>query len=96
MDRSGERIGETFADQVNQTFDNLAAVAAEAGTSLQHMVKLGVFLSDMGNFAAFNELAAHRLEPPFPARTTVPAALQGFDIELDAVIWIPDASEKSQ
>jgi enamine deaminase RidA (YjgF/YER057c/UK114 family) len=94
MDRDGKVVGETFADQVNQAFDNLEAVAAAAGTSLRHAVRLGVFLRDMSHFASFNEVAADRLAMPFPARTTVPAALPGFDVEIEAVIWIPDDSDQ--
>ncbi len=86
----GERVGETFAAQVEQAFDNLAAVAVAAGTGLEHMVKLGVFLRSLDNFETFNQIARNRLSTPYPARTTVPAPLVGFDVELDAVFLVPD------
>ena len=96
MDRNGERVGVTFAEQVKQTFDNLEAVAAAAGTSLEHTVRLGVFLRDLSDFASFNELAAARLTMPYPSRTTVSASLPGFDVEVDAIIWIPDSKSPAQ
>ena len=85
FDKNGERVGLTFADQVTQTFNNIEAIANAAGTEMNQMVRLGVFLSDMDNFATFNKISAERLTPPYPARVTVPASLRGFDIELDAI-----------
>lgn len=85
----GERVGETFADQVRQTFANLAAVARAAGTSLDHAVRLGVYLRSLDDFAEFNAVSAAFLSEPYPARTTVEVALRGFDVEVDAVIELP-------
>ncbi len=90
FDDKGERVGETFADQVTRAFDNIQAIAEAAGTDMSQMVKLGVFLSDMDNFPVFNEMSGHRLKPPYPVRVTVPASLRGFDIELDAVFVVPE------
>src|SRR5258708_7246850 len=67
----GERVGETFADQVRQTFSNLAAVAREAGTSLDRTVRLGVYLSSLDDFAEFNAVSREYLTEPYPARTTI-------------------------
>jgi enamine deaminase RidA (YjgF/YER057c/UK114 family) len=54
------------------------------------MVRLGAYLKDMSSFPALNELLERRLTPPYPARTTIPTALEGFDVEMDAVFWIPE------
>jgi reactive intermediate/imine deaminase len=84
-----ERVGDTFADQVRQTFANLAAVAAAAGTSLEHTVKLGVYLRSLDDFDEFNAVSKEFLSEPYPARTTIEAALRGFDVEVDAVVELP-------
>lgn len=86
FDAKGERVGETFADQVRRTFENLERVAAAAGSSLHSAVRLGVYLRSLDDFAEFNEIAREYLVEPFPARTTIEAALRGFDIEIDAVV----------
>ena len=85
FDRTGQRVGDTFAEQVTQAFDNIEAIARAAGTDMSKMVRLGVFLSDMDNFPTFNAMSGERLQPPYPVRVTVPASLRGFDIELDAI-----------
>lgn len=88
FDETGALVGETFAAQAHRTFQNLAAVAAEAGTDLGATVRLGAYLNHLGDFAEFNEIAAQYLSEPFPARTTIQADLMGFLIELDAVVLI--------
>jgi reactive intermediate/imine deaminase len=85
---SGERAGETFAEQARLTFENLAAVAAAAGTDLSKTVRLGVYLQSMDDFDEFNRIAREYLAEPFPARTTLRVDLRGFDIELDAVVAV--------
>lgn len=89
---AGERIGDTFADQVRITFENLASVAHAAGTDLSRAVRLGAYLSSLENFEEFNSIARGYLSEPFPARTTLQVALRGFDIELDAVVAMPDSA----
>lgn len=88
--KDGARIGETFADQVRITFENLASVANAAGTDLGRTVRLGAYLSSLENFDEFNAIAREYLSEPYPARTTLQVSLRGFDIELDAVVALPD------
>jgi 2-iminobutanoate/2-iminopropanoate deaminase len=87
----GERVGETFAEQVRHTLDNLERVANEAGTSLKNAVRIGAYLSTLNHFAEFNTIIAEYMTEPYPARTTIPVDLRGFDVEIDAVLFIPDA-----
>lgn len=87
---AGERAGSTFAEQVHLTFQNLAHVAEAAGTDLSRVVRLGAYLSTLDNFEEFNLISREYLSEPFPARTTLQVALRGFDIELDAVLALPD------
>ena len=89
FDEEGNRVGQTFADQVRQTLGNLERVANAAGSSLHHAVRVGVYLSTLNHFAEFNEVYAEYVAAPLPARTTVPVDLRGFDVEIDAVIYAP-------
>ncbi len=86
--QSGEMVSEEFTQQAHQVFKNLIAIAEAAGTSLDNAVKLGVFLTDLGNFAALNEVMAEYVKAPFPARAAVEisALPRNALIEIDAVI----------
>lgn len=90
FDAEGNRVGETFAEQVRITMRNLEAVAAAAGTSLSRTVRMGVFLNDIEDFAEMNSVVAEFLTEPYPARTTVQVPLKGFDVEIDAIIALED------
>ena len=83
-----ELVDGDIAEQIHRVFDNLAAVAQAAGGSLDHVVKLNVFLTDLGNFALVNEIMATRFQPPYPARAAVGVAAlpRGAAVEMDAVI----------
>jgi 2-iminobutanoate/2-iminopropanoate deaminase len=91
FDAAGERAGDSFAEQLRQTFRNVQATAEAAGTSLEHAVRIGVYLRRIEDWAELNELSKEFLTEPYPARTTVQADLKGFDIEVDAVIAMPAA-----
>lgn len=83
---SGEKVEGSFGDETRQTFENLAAVAAAAGGSLADAARVGVYLRDMGNLAAMNEIYREFFPEPLPARTTIQSDLPGFEIEVDAVL----------
>jgi 2-iminobutanoate/2-iminopropanoate deaminase len=90
LDTSG-KIGEgDIAAATNQTFDNLAAILEAAGSSLDKVVKASVFLVDLGEFAAMNEVYKERMPAPHPARTTVQAAALpgGIRVEIDVVALV--------
>jgi reactive intermediate/imine deaminase len=85
---SGEMlVGEARA-QITRVFDNLAAVAKAAGGSLQDVVKLNVFLTDLKNFPLVNEIMAQYFKEPYPARAAVGVAAlpRGAQVEMDAVM----------
>jgi reactive intermediate/imine deaminase len=86
MTPGGTLVEGGFDQQARQTFDNLRAVAAAAGGSLRDVVRVGVYLRDMANFARMNEIYSEYFQAPLPARTTIPAPLPGFDIEVDAIL----------
>ncbi|MDH3334724.1 MAG: RidA family protein [Gammaproteobacteria bacterium] len=79
-----------FAARARQVFDNLKAVAEEAGGSLNDAVKITIFLTDLGNFATVNEVMAEYCDKPYPARAAVQVSAlpKGVDIEADAILAI--------
>ena len=79
-----------FAARARQVFDNLKAVAEEAGGSLNDAVKITIFLTDLGNFATVNEVMAEYCDEPYPARAAVQVSAlpRGVDIEADAILAV--------
>jgi reactive intermediate/imine deaminase len=87
--KSGQLVDGIDA-QIVRVFDNLQAVAEAAGGSLADVVKLNVFLTDLGNFAKVNETMAQYFQQPYPARAAVGVASlpRGALVEADAVMVI--------
>jgi reactive intermediate/imine deaminase len=83
-----EIVDGDFEARARRVFDNLAAVAAAAGGSLDDIVKLTVFLTDLGNFATVNSVMEEYFTQPFPARAAVGVASlpKGADVEADAIL----------
>jgi reactive intermediate/imine deaminase len=83
-----EIVDGDFAARARRVFENLAAVAAAAGGSLDDVVKLTVFLTDLDNFATVNSVMEDYFEQPYPARAAVGVASlpKGVDVEADAII----------
>ena len=71
-----------------RVFENLKAVSEAAGGSLQDVVKLNVFLTDLGNFAKVNEVMARYFTEPYPARAAIGVAAlpKGAEVEMDAIL----------
>jgi 2-iminobutanoate/2-iminopropanoate deaminase len=85
-----ERTGGDVAAQTEQVFANLRAILAEAGTSLDNLVKTTVFLQNLGDFAAMNEVYARHVGDRPPARSTVEVAKlpSGALVEIEAIALI--------
>ena len=85
-----EVVDGDFEARARRVFDNLAAVAAAAGGSLNDVVKLTVFLTDLGNFATVNAVMEDYFHKPFPARAAVGVASlpKGVDVEADAILFL--------
>ena len=83
-----EIVDGDFEARARQVFDNLQAVAEAAGGSLNDIVKLTIFLTDLGNFATVNSVMEEFFEQPYPARAAVGVASlpKGVDVEADAVL----------
>jgi reactive intermediate/imine deaminase len=74
--------------QISQVFDNLKAVAQAAGGSLDKLVKVNIFLTDLSHFPLVNEVMAEYFVEPYPARAAVGVASlpKGVAVEMDAVM----------
>ena len=83
-----EVVGGDFEARARQVFSNLAAVAKAAGGSLDDVVKVTVFLTDLDNFAIVNAVMEDFFELPYPARAAVGVASlpKGADVEADAIL----------
>ena len=77
-----------FAARARQVFENLKAVAEAAGGSLDHAVKLTIYLTDLDNCATVNSVMEEFFEQPYPARAAVGVASlpKGVDVEADAIL----------
>ena len=85
-----ELVSSDIDQQINQVFDNLSAIAAAAGTTLNDAVKLTVYLTDLGHFSSVNEVMSQRLAQPYPARVAleVSALPRSALVEIDAIVAI--------
>lgn len=83
-----EIVSEAFEPQVRRVLDNVAAVARAAGGSLDDIVKLNVFLTDLSNFQTVNEVMSDYFDEPYPARAAIGVAAlpRGASVEMDAVL----------
>ena len=87
---TGQIVPGGITEQTHQVLKNLGAVLAAAGASYQHVVKTTVYLADMSEFAAMNEVYAGYFSAPAPARATVQAARLPRDVqvEIDLVAYL--------
>lgn len=79
-----------FATQTRRVFDNLSAVAEAAGGSLQDVVKLNIFLTDLSHFGTVNEIMAEYFQQPYPARAAIGVASlpKAVPVEMDAILHL--------
>jgi reactive intermediate/imine deaminase len=82
--------------QIRRVFENLAAVAKASGGSLQDVVKLNVYLTDLGHFPLVNEVMAQYFREPYPARAAVGVAAlpKAAAVEMDAVMVLTKSSRR--
>ena len=74
--------------EIRRVFDNLQAVCVASGGSLNHLVKLNIFLTDLGCFAQVNAIMAEYFAQPFPARAAIGVAAlpKGARVEMDGIL----------
>jgi reactive intermediate/imine deaminase len=87
---SGQLVEGDIATQTRRVFDNLTAVAQAAGGSLAQFVRVGIYVTDLANFAAVNAVMAEYFQPPYPARSTIEVSglPKGAQVEVDAVMLL--------
>lgn len=92
LDPATMQLREGFAAQAKQVFDNIEAVCKEAGGSIKDVVKFNVYLADLNDFAALNEVFVERLQAPYPARAAfqVAALPIGALVEIESIMVLQD------
>jgi len=86
-----QMVSEDFAEQTHQVFKNLSAVCEAAGGTLNNMVKVNIFLTDLSQFATVNQIMSQYYQEPYPARAAVQVSAlpRGAQIEIDGVMEVP-------
>jgi reactive intermediate/imine deaminase len=85
---TGNLIDGDITAQARRVFENLVAVAQAAGGSLAQVVRVGIYVTDLANFAEVNAVMAEYFQQPYPARSTieVSALPKGAQVEVDAIM----------
>jgi len=89
---TGRLVGSDIESQTEQVLKNISSILEAAGSSLAHVVRCGVFLTDIADFAAMNAVYSRVFEANRPARTTVQVSslpMPGLRVEIDAIAYIP-------
>ena len=81
---------DAFADQVRQTLKNVQTILEAAGSSLDDVVKVNAYVTDLTRFAEFNDVYKEFFQDDPPARTTVATALLGILVEVDCIAAISE------
>ena len=84
---TGKLVDGDISAQARQVFENLKAVLAAADASFENVVRVGIYLTDLGNFAAVNDVMKQYFAEPYPARSTIGVAALplGAAVEIDLV-----------
>ena len=84
---TGQLVGGDISAQARRVFDNIRAVLEAAGASFGDVVRVGIYLTDLGNFGAVNEVMKQYFAEPYPARSTIGVAALplGAAIEIDVI-----------
>lgn len=85
---TGEIVAGDISAQARRSFENLKAVCEAAGGSLAQVVRLGLYVTDLGDFAAVNAVMGEYFQAPYPARSTIEVAglPKGAAFEVDAIL----------
>ena len=85
---TNQLVGDDIESQIDQVLANVEAICVKAGTSIQHTLKLTLYLQDLSDFAAVNQALEANLTAPYPARATTQVAglPLGALIEIDAIV----------
>ncbi len=84
---TGEIVAGDIAAQATRVFENLKAVLAAGGATFDDVVRVGIYMTDLGNFGAVNEVMKKYFREPYPARSTIGVASlpKGVAVEVDVI-----------
>ena len=85
--KTGEYLKGDVQSETRQVFENIKTILQAAGTSMDNVIKVNVYLRDINDFAAMNEVYKTYFQTPFPARTTIQAGAlpRGFAVEIECI-----------
>jgi 2-iminobutanoate/2-iminopropanoate deaminase len=92
VDPETGNIPNGFQDQVRQTLKNVQTILDAAGSSIDEVVKVNAYVTDLTRFAQFNEVYAEFFAHDPPARTTVGTSLLGFLVEIDCIAAVSESA----
>lgn len=92
LDPATMQLVEGIENQIKRVFDNLSAVAQASGGTLNDIVKLNIFLTDLSHFAKVNEIMATYFQAPYPARAAIGVAAlpRASQVEMDGIMVLAD------
>ena len=85
---TGDLVSGSIEDEANQVLQNIKSICEAAGHGMEDIVKITIFLTDLGNFATVNELMKKHFSEPYPARATVEISglPLGVNVEIEAIV----------
>ena len=85
---TGDLVSGSIEDEANQVLNNIKSICEAAGNSLEDIVKITIFLTDLDNFATVNEVMKEHFSEPYPARATVEVSglPLGVNVEIEAIV----------
>ena len=89
---NGDVLKDSIGMQTNQVISNIESICLEVGCGLSDIVKITIYLTDLGDFAEVNKVMVERFSEPYPARATIEisALPLGVNVEIDAVVYTND------
>ena len=87
---TGDLVSRSIEDQAKQVLENVKSICEAAGCSLDDIVKISIFLTDLSNFAVVNDMMKEYFSEPYPARATVEVSglPLGVNVEIEAIVLI--------
>ena len=88
--KTGDLVSESIEDQAKQVLDNVKSICEASGNSLDDIVKISIFLTDLSNFAVVNDVMKEYFSEPYPARATIEVSglPLGVNVEIEAIVLI--------
>ena len=85
---TGDLVSGSIEDEANQVLKNIKSICEAAGNSLEDIVKITIFLTDLDNFATVNEVMKEHFSEPYPARATIEVSglPLGVNVEIEAIV----------